>query len=98
MARTDHEFRKLHEWIDEPRKYLGPNHRIERHSYHKGYKDFIKKNFGGNKAVVEWLFHIALDNLVTANKYALQAYEKPFKSVKVKFQGKNILFCEFDSR
>lgn len=62
---------------------MGVNHRLERHSYNlteeKTIKDYWDKKKGdgwGNKAVVEWLFHIALDNLETAFKRSFKAYKK----------------------
>lgn len=44
------DYKELHQWIDEPRKWLKHNHRIERHSYNgdnekkliKQLKDFLK--------------------------------------------------------
>lgn len=81
--RTGFNFKKLHEWIDEPSKTLGFNHRIKRHAYNKKesleIKKFWEKELGegwGDKAVVEWLFHIALDNLDTAFKKAGKVYRK----------------------
>ena len=83
----------LHKWIDEPREYLQYNHRIERHSYHENYRDFIKGKWG-DKAVVEWLFHIALDNLETANKFAVDTYRKSFDEIHFMFDGKEIAHCD----
>ncbi|MCK5023531.1 MAG: hypothetical protein KAS04_05135 [Candidatus Aenigmarchaeota archaeon] len=74
--RTGCNFKDLHEWIDEPRKRMGVNHRKERHSYNLKDENKIRKFWEskskgmGNKAVVEWLFHIAIDNLWTAFKRA----------------------------
>lgn len=51
-----------------------------RHAYNKKDEDAIrewwdKKGEGlGQKAVVEWLFHIAIDNLHTAFKMAKKVY------------------------
>ncbi len=66
-------FKKLHQWIDEPAKEKGINHRTERHSFNLNEKYFIQSRWG-KKAVVEWLFHIAIDNLETAFKEANRAY------------------------
>ena len=81
--RTDFNFKELHEWVDAPSKSLGMNHRIERHSYNlddenqiKNYWNNQKGEGWGEKAVVEWLFHIALDNLDTAFKRAKKGYRK----------------------
>jgi hypothetical protein len=71
--RTGCEFRKLHIWIDEPAKFLGINHRIERHADTEAYRLFIASQFG-EKAVIEWLFHIAIDNLQTAYKASNDIY------------------------
>jgi len=79
--RTGFNFKELHEWIDNPSKEKGINHRTERHSYNtkeeREIKNYWNKNKGegwGEKAVVEWLFHIALDNLNTAFKRAKKGY------------------------
>jgi len=79
--RTDFDFKELHQWIDKPQKELGYNHRTKRHSYNtkeeKEIEDFWNKKRGngwGKKAVVEWLFHIAVDNLETAFIKAKNAY------------------------
>lgn len=81
--RTDFNFKRLHEWIDEPYKKLGVNHRLERHADNsmdrKAIRDFWDKEKGegwGDKAVVEWLFHISIDNLETAFKEAQKSYRK----------------------
>ena len=92
--RTGEEFRELHTWMDEPKNYLGPDHRIERHSFHNGYKNFVEGKWG-KKAVVEWLFHIALDNLDTANKFAVNTYSRGFDDIRIKFDGKELSSCEF---
>ena len=89
------DFKELHEWIDEPQKFLGVNHRIERHSFHEAYRDYISKNFGGEKAVIEWLFHIALDNLETAHKLSVEEYSSPYDIIEVKFKDKEISSCDF---
>jgi hypothetical protein len=72
--RTGKEFRELHEWIDAPKEYLGINHRIERHADNEMYRTVIIEKFG-DKAVIEWLFHIAIDNLQTAYKASHAVYK-----------------------
>jgi hypothetical protein len=62
--RTGKDYKELHEWIYQPKDYLGVNHRIERHADSESYRTFITKEFG-DRAVIEWLFHIAIDNLQT---------------------------------
>ncbi|MFH0712026.1 MAG: hypothetical protein V1889_02860 [archaeon] len=93
--RTNKEFRELHEWIDEPQKFFGINHRLERHSLNDIYKKYIEENFGGKRAVIEWLFHIAIDNLETANKFAVDEYVDNFGEIKIVFNGKEIKGCDF---
>ena len=75
--RTGFGFEELHKWIDEANVVLEPDHRIERHSYNKEDEAYIRewwdreKGEGwGEKAVEEWLFHIALDNMLTAYRFA----------------------------
>jgi len=92
--RTKEDFEELHEWMDEATEYLGFNHRLERHFYTEEYKDFIKKKWG-SKAVVEWLFHIALDNLETAAKFADKAYLSAYDEVEVSFKDGKITGCKF---
>jgi len=72
--RTGKEYRDLHEWIDAPKEELGINHRIERHSDNEIYRKFIKDKWG-DRGVIEWLFHIAVDNLQTAYKASYGVYE-----------------------
>ena len=89
LKRTkDKEFRELHKWIDEGQKFLKHNHRMERHFFTQEYKEYIEKKWG-QKAVVEWLFHIAIDNMETANKFAVAKYGvRSYDEVLVKFSGK----------
>ena len=76
--RTGFGFEELHRWIDEGTKTMGVDHRKKRHYFNRKdqreIKDYwyAKKGKGwGEKAIVEWLFHIALDNLETAYKFSL---------------------------
>lgn len=82
-GRTGFDFEELHKWIDEPYETLGKDHRTKRHAYNKAeakkIKDFWndKKGDGwGDKAVIEWLFHITVDNLETTFKFAKRKYGK----------------------
>lgn len=75
--RTGYSFSDLHKWIDESSKQYGYNHRRVRHSFNKKEAEQIKKYWDnkkgkgwGQKAVIEWLFHIALDNLDTAFRWS----------------------------
>lgn len=88
------EFRELHEWIDAPQKEMGINHRTERHSFNLKDKNYIQNRWD-EKAVVEWLFHIAIDNLETANKFANNIYSSSYDKVLIEFKGKKIHDCEF---
>lgn len=67
-------YKTLHEWIDEPKEYYGVNHRIERHSDNEFIREYITKKWD-DKAVIEWLFHIAVDNLQTAYKASHNVYK-----------------------
>ncbi len=87
-------YRELHEWMDEASKYIGCDHRLERHFYTEEYKNYITKRWGP-KAVVEWLFHIAIDNLETANKFAVEEYKASFEEIDIKFDGKYLSQCDF---
>ena len=83
--RTGLEFRELHQWIDHPpeAKYLGPDHRKERHAFTVKDKEYIEKKFGF-KAVIEWLFHIAIDNISTAYKFSKDFYgPKTYNLIKI---------------
>jgi len=92
--RTKEEFEELHKWMDEATEYLGVNHRLERHFYTEEYKNFIEKTWG-KKAVVEWLFHIALDNLETATKFADKVYNSSYDGIEIDFKDGKIISCKF---
>ena len=67
--RTDrNSYEKLHKCIDkDDENDKDVNHRNNgRHIYTEENRKFIHLNFGGDEAVSEWLFHIALDNLDTS--------------------------------
>jgi hypothetical protein len=66
--RTDGDsYEKLHKWIDENSEEEGVNHRNNgRHVYTNENRKYVYFTFGGDEAVSEWLFHIALDNLDTS--------------------------------
>lgn len=92
--RTGKTYEELHKWMDQASESLKHNHRLERHFFISEYKDFIEEKWGA-KAVVEWLFHIAIDNLETANKFAVEEYKKSFEEIDVKFDGKMLSQCNF---
>jgi hypothetical protein len=64
--RTKKTYKELHQWIDDNKDDKSVNHRSKNHYYSEELKNFVFINFGGNEAVSEWLFHIALDNLDTS--------------------------------
>ena len=72
--RTGKKFEDLHNWIDEHHKEMGVNHRTVRHSFNLKDKYYVKKEWG-QEGVVEWLFHIALDNLETSFKEGRKTHD-----------------------
>ena len=104
--RTGYAFGKLHEWIDENAGELGVDHRKRRHYFNrkdqKDIKDYwdTKRGEGwGEKAVVEWLFHIALDNLETAYKFSLKEVSygrNTYNCIEVAFNPNGYIDCKFD--
>ncbi|MFX0201573.1 MAG: hypothetical protein ACFFCW_36115 [Candidatus Hodarchaeota archaeon] len=103
--RTGNDFAELHRWIDEPTRNLGYNHRIERHYFTKGDKKYIKQYWDsigkglGEKAVVEWLFHIALDNLYTAFKMSRQSFsygDRAYNRMEFGLSESGYIHCNFD--
>lgn len=104
--RTKFDFEDLHRWIDNPpeAKNLGPDHRIERHAYTVDEASYIKnyweerKGIGwGEKAVIEWLFHIAIDNLSTAFKLSKTHYgEYTYNMIKIGITSSGFLNFDFN--
>lgn len=80
IQRTGNDFEELHRWIDAPTRELGYEHRTERHYFNETDREKIKRYWDskrqglGEKAVIEWLFHIALDNLSTAFKMSKKSF------------------------
>lgn len=72
--RTGHPYAELHKWMDEHYTELGEEHRIHRHVLRSDDLEYVRKRFGGDKAVVEWLFHSAIDSLETAYKISKRVY------------------------
>jgi len=103
--RTGFAFRELHEWIDEDAKNVGVSHRKKRHYFNlkdqktiKDYWDKMKGKGWGEKAIVEWLFHIAIDNLETAYKLSLKegSYgQNTYNYIKVVLNPNGYIDCEF---
>ncbi len=104
-AQAGNDFAELHRWIDEPTRRLGYEHRIERHHFNEGDKNTIKgywdaKRKGlGEKAVIEWLFHIALDNLVTAFRMSNKSVSYGHKTYNLMHFGlskSGYIHCDFE--
>jgi len=104
--RTGFDFEELHRWIDNPpeAKILGVDHRIERHAYTNRDMEYIKtywdqkKGVGwGDKAVIEWLFHIAIDNISTAYKLSIPHYgENTYNFIKIGIESSGFINVDFD--
>lgn len=105
QQRTDFAFADLHEWIDRDAKTTGVNHRKERHHFNladaKAIKDYWDKAKGkgwGDKAVIEWLFHIALDNIDTAYKMSLKSRSygrKTYNCIQIHLHPSGFIDCTF---
>jgi len=103
--RTGFSFAKLHQWIDNPpeAKILGPDHRIERHAftikdsrYIKDYWEQEKGSSWGEKAVIEWLFHIAIDNISTAFKLSKSAYgDNVYNQIEIGIKKSGFISVDF---
>jgi hypothetical protein len=53
----------------------------------------------GEKAVIEWLFHIAIDNLATAFKMSSKSFSygsKTYNLMEFGFGRSGYIHCEFD--
>ena len=104
--RTGFAFRELHKWIDEDAKNMGVSHREKRHYFNekdkkaiKDYWDKLKGKGWGEKAIVEWLFHIAIDNLETAYKFSSKegSYgRKTYNCIKLVFNPNGYIDCDFE--
>jgi hypothetical protein len=100
--RTGHTFEELHRWMDEPYEKFGINHRKERHFYNekdeKEILEYWNKNGSlGEKAVVEWLFHIALDNLWTAFEKSHHVYsDNAYNYYKIGLHESKYIDFDFD--
>jgi hypothetical protein len=104
--RTNYGFSELHRWIDDPSKKRGMNHRTERHSFNetdakkiKEYWDNKKGRGWGQKAVIEWLFHIAIDNLHTAFKWSNKSFsygENAYNFMEFELNRSGFIHCNFE--
>lgn len=103
--RTGYGFGELHEWIDKNAVNMGVDHRKERHYFNledqktiKDYWDRMKGEGWGEKAIVEWLFHIALDNLETAYKLSLNEGSygaNTYNCIQFVFNPNGYIDCKF---
>jgi len=102
--RTGNDFAELHRWIDEPTRRLGYDHRIERHHFNEDDKNTIKRYWDakrkglGEKAVIEWLFHIALDNLATAFRMSNKSFSyghKTYNLMRFGLSKSGYIHCDF---
>jgi len=95
--RTGNDFAELHRWIDEPTRGLGYEHRMARHYLNEEDKNTIKGRWG-EKALIEWLFHIALDNLSTAFKMSKQWFsygDKTYNFMEFGLNKSGYIHCNF---
>ena len=77
---------------------LGSDHRILRHAYNKAEANMIRTKWG-EKAIVEWLFHIALDNIHTAFKFSREIYgEDTYNFMKIGITTNDFIKLEFDRK
>ncbi len=56
----------------------------------------LSKKQWGEKAVVEWLFHIAIDNIVTAYRASNEVYETAYNYYKFGLPDHGELVIDFD--
>ncbi len=101
LKRTGDDFAELHKWIDDSHalEELGPDHRIIRHCLKEEDKDMIKRKWG-EKAVIEWLFHIVLDNLATAFKMSKKRFSygrKTYNLYRFGMHKSGYIHCDFDT-
>ena len=103
--RTGNDFAELHRWIDEPTIRLGSGHRIERHHFNEDDKNTIKRYWDakreglGEKAVIEWLFHIALDNLTTAFRMSNKSFSyghRTYNLMQFGLSKSGYIHCDFE--
>ena len=94
--RTGQNFRELHEWIDEHHKTLGMDHRTVRHSLCEEDMECVRKRWG-DKGVVEWLFHIAIDYLWTSYKISKGVYKQnAYDSFWIELEDNGYIDIDFD--
>ena len=94
--KTGKKFSELHKWIDNKSllKHLGIDHRRHRHYYNIRDEEIILSRWGA-EGVIEWLFHIAIDNLETAQKRARKLEISENNYIQIAF-GKESGFIYLD--
>jgi len=79
---------------------------MERHYFNRTDKDTIKRFWDskreglGEKAVIEWLFHIALDNLSTAFKMSKKNFsygDKTYNLMHFGLSKSGYIRCNFET-
>jgi len=103
--RTGNDFAELHRWIDKPTSRLGYDHRMKRHYLNEADRNTIKRYWDakkeglGEKGVIEWLFHIALDNLATAFKMSSKSFSygpKTYNLMEFGLSKSGFIHCNFE--
>jgi hypothetical protein len=103
--RTGYDFSELHNWIDGPSKNLGPNLRTVRLAWKDTDRKTIHRYWGekkgkgwGDKAVIELLFHISIDNLSTALKWSKITYgENRYNYFELGLAESGYMYLDFDT-
>lgn len=95
VQRTGKTYRELHVWVDEPRRWLRADHRTERHAYSAAMKSYVERRWG-KTAVVEWLLHIAMDNIDTALKFMRRGTAAPHDRLTITIDARGRVECRFD--
>lgn len=89
------DYKELHEWMDEPKSLLGVTHRLFRHTDNSFDREYVKERWG-EKGVIEWLFHIAVDNLVTAYRTSNEVYGTSYNYYRFALSDHGELVIYFD--
>ena len=76
---------------------MGKSHRVERHMFLSEYRRYIEKKYG-KRGVIEWLFHLALDSIESANKLASYVYRNPYAKISVEFHRGSVKDCTFEKK
>ena len=97
-SRTGNPFKELHEWIDEPQKEKGKQHRDYRHTLNDETLEYVKKRWG-IVGVIEWLFHISVDYLSSSYSWSKRSkYSKNYNYIKFGLKDSNYLLRDWKER